>query len=71
MIVSTITFDDWDCKLRIHRPNGSAFLYERGIIQGLFYRDEDSHQLRFQLSAGREILKSRIIILLEIVRSMV
>ena len=70
MIVSTITFDEWDFWLRVHRPNGFAFLYEKGIPLGLFFQDSVTNQLRFKLGEGRQILSSRIIILLDIVSSM-
>ena len=70
MIVSCITFDDWNSRLRVHRPKGFAFFYENGIILGEFYLDLKTNELRFKLEEGKQILSSRIVILLDIVRSM-
>ncbi len=70
MIVSAITFDDWNFRIRVHRPKGFAFLYENGQIIGRFYLDRVTKQLRFKIGRGEKILESRLTTLLDIVRSM-
>ncbi len=70
MIVSSITFDEWGCRLRVHRPNGYAFLYDNGRMAGQFYRDSE-HGMKYKPVKGRVYRPSRIITLLSIVSSMI
>ena len=69
MIVSSVTFDEWDCRIRVHRPKGFAFLYEHGVILGQF-RFDSVGRLVFNLEKGRQLASNRLIILLDVVRSM-